>query len=423
MTKKQRIEKLKIAVLGAGHGGCAMAAYLAAVGCEVNLYNRTPQNIHSIQQLGGIFLRFTPELEEYIFPQGIALSSDSLPEQKKILEAGTKLEYSLRPQTKELVEEKVEQIFAKFNIISSNIREVIKDCNVIMVVVPASGHEFIAEKCAPFLKSGQIVLLNPGRCFGAIEFYNTIKDYYKKRKLPDITIAEAQTFIYASRRSKPRSVRILGVKNSVNIAAIPACKTKKLVDYLGNIYPQFTPTDNVLKTSLGNLGGIFHVPITILNASKIDAKQGFKYYIEGVTEHIASILENVDKERINLANAMGIEVISARRWLYQVYGAEGAELYEAIQNTHAYKSIESPGSINHRYLWEDVPTSLVPLSSLGKKLNIPTPMIDSFIFQANSILRKDFDVDFFKTGRTLEKLGLKNMSITEIKHFVETGEK
>ena len=95
---------------------------------------------------------------------------------------------------------------------------------------------------------------------------------------------------------------------------------------------------------------------------------------------------------------MGVEVISAKRWLYQTYGSEGADLYEAIQNTKAYKGIKSPGSINHRYIWEDVPTGLVPLSSLGKKLNIPTPMIDSFIYQATSVLRKDLNIDFLKPG-------------------------
>ncbi|MCK4445967.1 MAG: NAD/NADP octopine/nopaline dehydrogenase family protein, partial [Candidatus Marinimicrobia bacterium] len=150
-------------------------------------------------------------------------------------------------------------------------------------------------------------------------------------------------------------------------------------------------------------------------------KQNFKYYREGITEHSASIIEDVDRERLSISEAMGIEVIPAREWLYQTYGSEGIDLYEAVQNTHTYKGIESPGSINHRYIWEDVPTGLVPLSSLGKKLNIPTPLIDSFIYQATSALRKDLNIDFYKTGRTMEKLGLEDMSIDEIKEFVETG--
>lgn len=404
--------KPKFAVLGAGHGGRAMAAYLATVGYDVSLYNRTPENIKNIQHAGGIVLAFTPDLEDYIFPKYM-----------EVFESRQKHEYSLSPETDEIVEEKLTYVFGKIKIISSDIEDVIKDRDVIMVVVPASGHKYMAEKCAPHLRDGQTIILNPGRCFGAIEFYKTISDYYKDQESPDVTIAETQTFVYASRSTKPRTVRILGVKNSVDIAAIPSKKTKDVVDLVRDVYPQFSPIDNVLTTSLGNLGGIFHVPITILNATRIDMKHNFRYYIDGVTKHAALIMEYLDKERLAIAEVMDVKTISARKWLYQTYGSVGTDLYEAIQNTHAYKLIESPRSINHRYIWEDVPTGLIPLSSLGNKLDVPTPMIDSFINLATAAFREDFNIDFFERGRTMEKLGLDNMSVDEIKEFVETGYK
>ena len=410
--------KPAFAVLGGGHGGTAMAVYLAIKGCDVNLYNRTPENIRYIKQLGGIYLRYTLDLEEDIFPEGTEHFEAGI-------RRGARLGYALTPKTEKLVEDHVRYIFGELNIISSDIKEVIEDRDVIMVVVPATGHEDIARKCAPHLKDGQTLLLNPGRCFGALHVDRIIRDHYKEKgqKRPDVTIAEAQTFIYASRRIKPPSVKIFGVKNSVNIAAIPSYKTDAVTSLVGDVYPQFTPVDTVLKTSLGNLGGIFHVPITILNATRIDRQYDFEYYIDGVTEHTASILEDVDKERLAIAKAMGVEVISARKWLKQTYGSDGIDLYEAVQNTHAYKGIESPRSINHRYILEGVPYTCVPLSSLGKKLDVPTPLIDSFINLAESALRKYFDIDFFERGRTMEKLGLEDMSIDEINKLVETGYK
>jgi opine dehydrogenase len=273
------------------------------------------------------------------------------------------------------------------------------------------------------LKDGQTILLNPGRFFGALEFYKTIHDYYeeKNKKMPDITVAEAQTFIYASRRFRPRSVRILGVKNSVGIAAIPSHKTKNVINLIEEAYPQFTPLNNVLVTSLSNLGGIFHVPITILNATRIDRREEFEYYVDGVTEHTASIIEELDKERLTVAEKVGIKVIPARWWLSIAYNSEGTNLYEAIQNTHAYKGIESPHSVNHRYIWEEVPASLVPLASLGDKLGIPMPLTKSFIHQSTALLRKVLNIDFWEKGRTMKRLGLANMTIDEIKKYVESG--
>ncbi len=400
----------KFAVLGAGHGGRAMAAYLATIGFDVNLYNRTPENIQNIKQAGGIFLTFAADLEDHLFPMDT-----------EVAEIRQKHEYSLFPETDKLIEEDLEYIFGKIKTISSDIEEVMKDRDVIMVVVPASGHRYMAEKCAPYLRDGQTILLNPGRCFGAIEFCKIVNDYYKDEETPDITIAEAQTFIYVCRRTKPLNVRVFAVKDSVDIAAIPSKKITNVLNLVKDFYPQFTPTENVLKTSLGNLSCVFHVPTMILNVARIDRKRDFRYYMEGITKHTASIIEDVDKERLAIAEAMGVRAISARKWLHQTYGSEGADLYEAIQNTRAYRQIQCPRSINHRYIWEDVPTGLVPLSSLGKKLGVPTPMIDSFIHLATSIFKKGFNIDFLEKGRTMEKLGLDRMSTDEIKKFVETG--
>ena len=51
-----------------------------------------------------------------------------------------------------------------------------------------------------------------------------------------------------------------------------------------------------------------------------------------------------------------------------------------------------------RYLTEDVPTGLVPLSSIAKYLSISSPIINSVIVIANTLL----NTDFYKKGRTIE---------------------
>jgi len=55
-------------------------------------------------------------------------------------------------------------------------------------------------------------------------------------------------------------------------------------------------------------------------------------------------------------------------------------------------------SLDVRYLTEDIPTGLVPLSSIGKYISISTPNINSVIVLANTLLNKNF----YKSGRTIE---------------------
>jgi opine dehydrogenase len=360
-------KKLKFAVLGAGHGGLAMAGHLALKGFEVNLYNRSEERLWGVKSMGGIAL-----------------------------------------------EGEVEG-FGEIKLASNNIQEVIEDADIIMVVVPATAHEFMAEKCAPFLKDGQIIILNPGRTFGALEFKQVIA---QSGNNADVIIAEAQTFVYASRIVGPAQVHIFRIKNSIPLASIRAYLIPKVLERLKQAYPQFVPGDNIFKTSFENIGAVFHPAICLLNAGWIEDDAEFQFYLEGVTESVGRVLENIDAERVKVAEAIGIRAISAREWLFLAYGAQGNNLREAMKANPGYRGIMAPNRLTIRYLSEDVPCSLVPMASLGKKFGVLTPNIDSVIKLASTIN----NVDYWSIGRTVEKLGIHNMSLRELR-LLAIGEK
>jgi opine dehydrogenase len=99
------------------------------------------------------------------------------------------------------------------------------------------------------------------------------------------------------------------------------------------------------------------------------------------------------------------------------YNVEEKNLYKAIQKNEDYKTIDAPITIQHRYLYEDIPTGLVPVSSLGEKFEVDITNSKTIINLASSIL----NVDFYKAGRTVENLGLEDYDVDEIKYYVENG--
>ncbi len=355
------------AVLGAGNGGQAMAAYLALQGYDVNLYNRTRERIKGVIKAGGIELNG------------------------------------------------VYKGFGKLRKITTKMEEAIAAAEIIMVVTPAVAHQYLAREISPFLKNGQRIVLNPGRTGGALEFYNVLKDNGCKA---DVIISEAQTFLYASRITGPAQVTVFGVKKRVAIAAFPSSRTRELVDDLFEVFPQFIPVENVLKTSLDNIGAVFHPAPTLLNMAWIETTAGkFTYYQQGITPSLAKILEEIDQERMEVAYALGIEPLSACDWLRMSYDVKGRNLYELIQSNYHYHDIGAPATIKHRYIFEDVPMSLVPISSLGKQFKIQTPTIDMIINLANIV----YQTDFWQKGRTVDSLGLKGLSKSEILRLVNVG--
>ncbi len=359
--------ELRFAVLGAGHGGQALAGYLARRGFPVRLYNRTPDKLAAIRERGGIALEGQFEG------------------------------------------------FGRLDAATSDLAEALDGARVVMVVIPASGHRSLARALAPHLAPGQVVVLNPGRTGGALEVYRIFRDAGVDA---GVTVAEAQTFIFASRALGEGRVRIFQCKRRVPVAAIPAARTRVVVRLMRRALPEFVPAAHVLETSLDNIGAIFHPGPTLLNAARIESGRPFDYYHEGITPAVARLLEAMDAERMAVAQALGVRAISAREWLGVAYGAEGADLHAAISTCSAYAGLRSPPDLDSRYLHEDVPASLVPIAALGRLTGVTTTAINAVVDLACLVT----GVDFRANGRTLERMGLEGMSVRELWQYVLGGD-
>jgi opine dehydrogenase len=228
-------------------------------------------------------------------------------------------------------------------------------------------------------------------------------------------IAEAQTFIYAARAVSRHKSHIFSIKNGVPLSALPSYWTPDVLQILDTAFPQFKAGTNVLATSMENIGAIFHPALTIMNAGWIESTGGnFDYYLQGITPSVAKLLQMMDDERLSVCEALGVRSVSAREWLYLSYDSAGEDLYHAIQDTSAYAGIKAPAGIQHRYIYEDIPMSLVPISSIGNELGIETPTIDMVIDLGSIMLGTDFRAQ----GRTAERLGLKGLSVKQIHNLV-----
>jgi len=362
--------KMRFTVIGAGHGGKAMAAHLALMGFPTILYNRTAEHIAAIKELGGL------ELESQ--------------------------DHSIKG-------------FSKLAKITSNMSEALENAEMIMVVVPSSAHSDIAKACSPYLKDGQVVVLHPGRTCGAIEFAKILRDEHCKA---DVTISEAETFIYASRSDGPAEARIFRIKDAVPLAALPAVRTRLVLDMIREAYPYYIDGGNVLQTGMNNMGAIFHPALTILNAGRIESTHGdYQFYIEGVTPSVARVLEALDRERVTVASSLGIRARTALEWLKLAYDTTGKDLHEAIHNQPGYYGIKAPPTLNHRYIFEDVPMSLVPIASLGQRYGVSVKAMDSII-KISSLIHR---TDYWRRGRTIDKLGIDNLSVGELTNYVNNG--
>jgi opine dehydrogenase len=191
-----------------------------------------------------------------------------------------------------------------------------------------------------------------------------------------------------------------------------------VLDKIHEAYAQFIDGGNVLQTGLNNMGAIFHPALTMLNAGWIEATHGdYQFYIDGVTPSVARVLEVLDRERVTVASSLGLRARTALEWLQMAYNTTGEDLHEAIHNQPGYYGIKAPSTLNHRYIFEDVPMSLVPIASLGQRFGVSVRGMDSIIRLACIVHR----TDYWRRGRTVDKLGIGDLSVSELTRYVDEG--
>lgn len=351
---------MKIAVVGAGNGGQAISAYLSIIGNEVNLYHYRQEKVDVLLKK-----KRTIKLVGAIEGEGV------------------------------------------LNCISSDLHEVVEDAEVIMVTTTANAHIKLATQLASILCDNQVVLLNPGRTGGALEFLQTIK---RNGCVRNVYVAEAQTLVYACRIIEDGLVNIIGVKDKVLISSVNPLRTQYVLDRVKTLYPCFEAAENVLRTSLENIGAIFHPCVLLFNAATIERQTDFWFYRD-MTPAIAEFIESFDRERLAVGEAYGINLLSVNEWISYAYPeTRGKTLCEKLVNNPAYYAIKSPSTIFTRQLTEDIPTGVLPIAELGKVAGVDVSLMESMINICSTLLQ----IDFRKNGRTLENLGLANMTKEEI---------
>jgi opine dehydrogenase len=356
---------MEITILGAGHGGFATAAHLSILGHKVNIYTHPS---------------FARELTH-------------LKRKKEIKIKG--------------VLKGVAKIRGK---ITTDIKEALEEAEVVIFVLPAFAQRIVFKEALPHLKEGQVILLTPGN-YGSLELAKIAPE---KR----LIFLETQSLVYAARKLNDESVRISGIKRKLLAAAFPGKYTKKIVSFIKkNIFPQLVLAKNILEVSLNNPNPLLHPAITLFNLTKVDEKKEFKFYSEGVTRGVAKIIENVDKERLRVIKSLGLRGLPFPKIAFWFYRLKGTSFYELLAKSPIHKRSKGPESLEHRYIREDVPFGLVPVSELARSREIKVPTIDSIIHIA-SILNR---VDYRKEGRNLEKLNLNGMSKKQLLAFLEKG--
>ena len=291
----------------------------------------------------------------------------------------------------------------------------------VLVCLPSTAHRHIARLLAEVDCTAPVVLA-PGHLGGALEVARVWR-HSGMETLP--SLAECSTLPYTVRafavdvdaggdcRAVRWGVNITGAAARMPVACLPGGEAA--LELAGRLYPGAITLPDVLAVGLAEVNMVLHPPGAILGAAWVEATGGdFRFYVEGMTSGVASVMASLDEERLAVASAFGYRLWSLMEEMSAIGtvdpGADLDDIQGAISTGSANARIMAPDSLGHRYYTEDFGYGLLPMVELARVAGVPTPVASALLTMASAVgLQKAIT-----EGRTLRRLGLEGLSVEEI---------
>lgn len=346
-----------VTIIGAGHSGCALTADLKSRGYSVCLYAH-PQHSGRLQEIaargelnskGVINGRFCPDLATTDI--SVALSA------------------------------------------SQNI----------ILALPSYAQEAMFALMAPHIVNAHRIINLNGN------FSSFILDRCLDGRKP--IIFETNSAPHASRASKNGDVEIVGVKKFIPIASLYKNLSDEVKCEIEGLLPcQVEWHKDIIAVSLQAYNGVLHPAPMVLNTGRVEeTSQSFRFYAQGISHSVGKIVEQIDRERLEIAARYGhTELRTTLAALCGIYNEKGLHtIAEFAQQASVYQEIFAPEDMRSRYISEDVPYVLVPWYLLGQRAGYEARTMRSIIDLASAM----HGTDYLETGRTLDKMNLPQLGM------------
>ncbi|WP_281672783.1 NAD/NADP octopine/nopaline dehydrogenase family protein [Pseudoramibacter alactolyticus] len=329
----------------------------------------------------------------------------------------------------------------RLNMATTDMAEAVKGAGNIIVTTIAGAHETVFRELIPLLEDGQVVHIIPDN-LGTFEFRKIMRELGCTTK---VIVGAWYTAPYGVRIVRRGGVTTNECKVEDRItfirgAALPASDSDDFIaaaDYIGafdaiRTGDGFIKGTDVIDVNLGNVNPVIHVPGTVLGVSTMQnfdtvlgqEMKNYSLYGFALCPAIAQVQSVFWEEEKALAKAMnvGLTTVNYEDFFSRttMYGKEYMGPDFAVPFEEKYENFfgDGPFSLEDRYITEDVPVGCYFIQQLGDKYDVPTPIVDSMILLASTMLDRDLTGD---SKFTLDYLEIGHMNDAQLKDYILNG--
>lgn len=283
----------------------------------------------------------------------------------------------------------------------------IDSADVVLVTLPGNGHKLVFDRAAPFLKSGQTVIVSGHLSFGAL--------YLRRLALArgvDVTVVAWGTTVTTGRKRSPTHVHVNNLRKRVDIASVPVDAGPKSLALCQELFgDRFVLRDDLLAIAVSNLNPQNHMGIALCNFTRMEKGESWGQNAN-LTDSVGRLLEALDAERLAIARAIGVQVRTIREHYHLSFGAPQGPMGEMARHLVANgDTTTGPTTLDTRYVLEDVPFGLAATAKLGRLVGAPAVLHESGIAIFSALYGRDLVDD----NDLLPTLGLDGMSLDDLR--------
>ncbi|GLU68795.1 hypothetical protein Pure04_29340 [Paenarthrobacter ureafaciens] len=176
----------------------------------------------------------------------------------------------------------------------------------------------------------------------------------------------------------------------------------ELVKLAQDTFPHITIGEGAV-VALSSVNAFMHLPPMLLNAMNVERGDELLFYVEGFGDSVCSLLEALDKDRIALGLALGLQLTPVPELLDMSRGPQGlpgTTLREKINSFPAYQNIKLPSSFQHRYCAHELRSTFAPLSQIAEVVGVQVPTIQAVVRLGEILLQTDLSAPARSDART-----------------------
>ncbi|MGN7870836.1 Opine dehydrogenase [Paracoccus haematequi] len=287
------------------------------------------------------------------------------------------------------------------------------DGEALIFAIPAFGYRDVMDRIAPVLRPDQTIILSAHLSFAALYLSKLLS----ARGL-DCPIVAWNTTASTGRQTSSTSVSISLLRPKVEMAVIPHSAGEEALSLCRNLFgDRFSLVEDMIGVDLGNLNPSVHYGIAMFNLTRMELGEEWAQQ-PYITPAVARFLEDLDRERLRVAEAFGVQA----RSIHQAYAVPGkieigplAEMLRQIVATR--KGVNGPTSLDTRYVTEDVPYGLLTTVRLAELAQVDVPLHRAGITIFSSLYGRDFAAE----NQILPEIAEAFVSIETLRKAVSQG--